>query len=104
MKKILWIMILGIFYGQLSFSDAYIKLMSDQSGSDIYVDGEIAGTYDELPLEFILPAGKYLLEVKNENGDGSYGYYSKTLKVGKIDIKVPINAILEKKVSRGILS
>lgn len=90
-------MILGVFCGQLSFSDAYIKLMSDESGSELYVDGEIVGTYDDIPLEFILPAEKYQVEIKKDYVDESYGYYKKIIKVGKIDIKVPISAISEKK-------
>ncbi len=45
-------------------------------------------------------SGKYLLEVKNEYGDGSYDYYFQTLKVAKIDIRVPISAISQKKLER----
>ncbi len=95
MKMRLFILLLMTFHAQLSYADAYIKLMCDESGSDVYVNGEIVGTYDDMPLEFILPPGEHLLEIRKDYGDQSYGYYKKTVKAGKIDIKVPVNASLK---------
>jgi formylglycine-generating enzyme required for sulfatase activity len=94
-KKRLSVLILMILYAQILYADAYIKLMCDESGSDVYVNSEIVGTYDDMPLEFILPSGEHLLEIKKEYGDESYGYYRKTIKAGRIDVKVPVNASLE---------
>ncbi|MEI6857585.1 hypothetical protein [Psychrilyobacter sp.] len=44
------------------------------------------GTYDDIPLEFILPAEKYQVEIKKDYVDESYGYYKKNIKVGKKEL------------------
>ncbi|MCZ4339894.1 RHS repeat domain-containing protein [Shewanella colwelliana] len=90
------VLILGFFCGQQLHADTYIKLISDRPQSDVYVNSEVVGTFYDTPLEFILPPGEYLIEVKKENDDGSYGYFKRTLKVGRIDTKLSIMAELKK--------
>ncbi len=99
MKKLFAVLVVGLFYAHGlngAYADTYVKLLSDKKQSDVYVNGEIAGTFYDVPLEFILPPGEYLIEVKKENGDGSYDYFKRKIKAGKIDTKVPVNAQLKR--------
>lgn len=99
MKKLFAVLMIGLFFAcglTGAYADTYVKLLSDKKQSDVYVNGEIAGTFYDVPLEFILPPGEYLIEVKKENGDGSYDYFKRNIKAGKIDTKVPINAQLKR--------
>ncbi len=94
-----YLFILGLSMVNTVYADAMVKLLSDKNDSEVFVNGEIVGTYIDMPLEFILPPGTYQLEVKKDYKDQSYGYYSKEIKVGSLDIKMPINAVLLKEYS-----
>lgn len=96
MKRIsLAVLMLVVLSASNVFADAYVKLIADKQECDVYVNGEFAATYSDLPLEFQLPPGEYLVEVKKDHGDGSYEYYKKEIKVGRVMIKVPIRATLK---------
>lgn len=95
MKYLLSIVLLLFFGADKLFADTYVKLLSDTAESDIYINGDVSGTYYDEPIQFILPPGEYVLEVKKEYGDGRYGYFKRVIKAGKIDTKVAIKAELK---------
>lgn len=101
MDKLLILMLCTLFFATNLHADSYVKLICDKPKSDVYVNGEIAGTFYDVPLEFVLPPGEYLVEVKKENKDESYDYFKRQIKVGKIDTKVAINAVLKREYSHG---
>ncbi|WDP91961.1 MAG: PEGA domain-containing protein [Desulfobacter sp.] len=100
MKTINYILAAILVYAPAAYADAYIKLVSDQSESDVYVNGDIVGTYYDTPLEFILPPGEYNLEVKKAYKDQSTGYFSRQIKAGKFDAKIAVNAVLKKEYTQ----
>ena len=96
MKRISLAVLMVVICASSVFGDAYVKLIADKQECDVYVNGEFAATYSDLPLEFQLPPGEYVVEVKKDHGDGSYEYYKKEIKVGRVMIKVPIRATLKR--------
>ncbi len=96
MKKMIFVLAAVLLYAPSVYSDAYIKLVSDKSESDVYVNGEVVGTYYDVPIEFILPPGEYMIEVKKVHKDQSLDYFSRKIKAGKIDTKIAVNAVLKK--------
>lgn len=99
MKLLSYLFLLSINLVNHVYADALIKLVSDQHDSEVFINGEIIGSYIDMPLEFILPPGNYRLEVKKDYNNQSQGYYSKDIKVGSLDIKMPINAALQTQYS-----
>jgi|GEM_PF-4234052 len=100
MKKIIFIFAAVLLYAPSVYSDAYIKLVSDKSESDVYVNGDIVGTYYDVPIEFILPPGEYTIEVKKVYKDQTLDYFYRKIKAGKIDTKIAVNAVLKKEYTQ----
>lgn len=100
MRKMIFILGAVLLYAPSVYSDAYIKLVSDKSESDVYVNGDIVGTYYDVPIEFILPPGEYTVEVKKIHKDQSLDYFSRKIKAGKIDTKIAVNAVLKKEYTQ----
>ncbi|MFD2229502.1 hypothetical protein [Alkalimarinus sediminis] len=96
MKSIFYSLMFLLLVTNKLHADTYVKLLSDSAESDIYINGEVSATFYDEPVQFILPPGEYLIEVKKEYGDGSYGYFKRVLKAGKIDTKVAIKAEFKK--------
>lgn len=94
MKKVCIILLSGLGFASGIFADADVRVIADKSDSEIYVNGEFVGTYSDTPFDFKLPAGDYKIEVKRDHGDGSFDYFKKEIKVGRIMVKIPIKATL----------
>ena len=57
MKKLFAVLIIGLFFAcglTGAYADTYVKVLCDKKQSDVYVNGEIVGTFYDVPLEFIL--------------------------------------------------
>ncbi len=86
MKKLTKIsMILAIASVLVSnlFAASQIKVICDKDGQEIYLNGKFKAECDSgEPVPMMVKAGKYTVEVKKDNGDGSYYYYKKSFRIG----------------------
>ncbi len=87
------IAIVGCNDGKSSFSNkntktyanatSEIKVICDRDGESVYLNNQFKSTCDNGdPVPMKAQAGKYTVEVKKDNGNGSYYYYKKSFRIG----------------------
>ncbi len=60
-----------------------IKVICDRDGESVYLNNQFKSTCDNGdPVPMKAQAGKYTVEVKKDNGNGSYYYYKKSFRIG----------------------
>ena len=82
MKRLALLTILGGLITSL-YAVSQIKVICDKDSQEIYLNGEFKTECDsDEPVPMMAKAGRYIVEAKKDNGDGSYYYYKKSFKVG----------------------
>jgi hypothetical protein len=65
------------------YAISQIKVICDENGENIYLNGQFKAECDSgEPVAIMAKAGRYKVEVKKNNKDGSYYYYQKKFRIG----------------------